>query len=283
MTHGQLSNGLEALHRRPQARRNFDGSQWMQPGMDRYHGGANAFHAARLADDPHRDRAPAELRDGELEGNHVAERIRREKPAFALHRRKPMAAAYEGGVVLAEPLGEPVLHQLVEEHEVLRVEDDARGVAVVEAHALLAAEDVTHQPKRTYSNATGWLSMPVAGSAIQPANFPGSTTRPMRDATKARSSAVGSHSSTRAFHCASESTSPAGDTFTPASVPMRRLNALCGRTRHCVTPVFAMRLFQRSTPPSESRTKSSRSTSFSAFSIGTRRVASRPSFTSRIS
>ena len=44
-------------------------------------------------------------------------------------------------------------------------------------------------------------------------------------------------------------------------------------------PAFSITLFQRPTPPIESRMKSSRSTSFNAFSIGTSRSANPPSTT----
>ena len=64
-----------------------------------------------------------------------------------------------------------------------------------------------------------------------------------------------------------------------ADAPVERL---VRRKSRNWTPVFSMRLFQRSTPFAESRMKSSRSTSFSAFSIGTARLEA-PSFTSRIS
>ena len=62
----------------------------------------------------------------------------------------------------------------------------------------------------------------MAGGAIQLANLPGSTTRPIRLATKARSLPLGSYSSTLAFHSASLTTRPSGDTFTPDSAPMLR-------------------------------------------------------------
>jgi hypothetical protein len=39
------------------------------------------------------------------------------------------------------------------------------------------------QANLTYSNSTGWRLMPMTGGAIQLANLPGSTTRPIRLAT----------------------------------------------------------------------------------------------------
>ena len=62
--------------------------------------------------------------------------------------------------------------------------------------------------------------MPITGGAIQLANLPGSTTRPIRLATKARSVALGSHWSTCAAHCASERTWPCGETLALASAPI---------------------------------------------------------------
>ncbi len=67
---------------------------------------------------------------------------------------------------------------------------------------------------------------------------------------------VGSHWSTFAFHRASSMTSPCAEMRMLASVPMRRLKALCGSSKRNGTPVFSMRLFQRPMPPTESSTKS---------------------------
>jgi hypothetical protein len=53
------------------------------------------------------------------------------------------------------------------------------------------------QLKRTYSKSTGRLLMSKVGGEIQPAYAPGATTRPMSEATKARSSSVASHSPLR--------------------------------------------------------------------------------------
>ena len=122
--------------------------------------------------------------------------------------------------------------------------------------------------------------MPITGGLIQFANLPGSTTRPIRLATKARSSAVGSHSLCRACHSASLTTRPSGDSFRPANAPIWRLKALCGTDRRVGMPAFSMTLFQRFTPATESLMKSSRSTSFSALSIGTSLSTSWPFCTS---
>ena len=56
--------------------------------------------------------------------------------------------------------------------------------------------------------------MPMTGGAIQLANLPGSTQRPIRLATKARSVAEGSQVSTFIAHSASLTTRPSGDTLT---------------------------------------------------------------------
>ena len=89
----------------------------------------------------------------------------------------------------------------------------------------------------------------MTGGAIQFANLPGSTTRPIRLATKARSVSVGSHSATLAFHSASLTTRPSGATFTPDRVPIWRWKALCGVFSRNGMPAFSITLFQRSTPP----------------------------------
>src|SRR5437868_4436938 len=118
---------------------------------------------------------------------------------------------------------------------------DFRPIECQAKDAGLAGDrEALHHAKRTYSKSTGCRSMPVAGGAIHPANLPGSTTRPMSEATNARSPSLGSHSCSCAFHAASSTTSPVGETRTPASVPMRRLNALWGRKRRQATPVLSM-------------------------------------------
>ena len=94
--------------------------------------------------------------------------------------------------------------------------------------------------------------MPMTGGAIQLANLPGSTTRPIRLATKARSPPLGSQRSTLAFHSASLMTWPLGYTFTPLSAPMLRWKALCGTSRRNGMPAFSITLFQRSMPPWQS-------------------------------
>src|SRR4029079_14994744 len=62
----------------------------------------------------------------------------------------------------------------------------------------------------TSSKSIACLLMPIGGGAIQPANLPGAVTRPMSNATNARSSGVGSHSRSCAFHSASSPTRPSG-------------------------------------------------------------------------
>ncbi|CUJ14422.1 Uncharacterised protein [Achromobacter xylosoxidans] len=116
----------------------------------------------------------------------------------------------------------------------------------------------------------------MTGGAIQLANLPGSVTRPISEATNSRSSGVGSHWWRCACHCASDRISPSGDMRMPASVPIWRLKALCGTCRRKAMPLFSMTLFQRPMPATESRMKSSRSTSFNAFSIGTSTSRSLP-------
>ena len=122
--------------------------------------------------------------------------------------------------------------------------------------------------------------MPMTGGAIQLAHLPGSTTRPMSDATNSRSSALGSHLSSFSRHWASLTTWPSGDTRTPDRLPIRRLNALCGTWSRKGSPAFSITLFQRETPPTESLMKSSRRTSLSALSMGTSFSTSAPSLTS---
>src|SRR5262249_46952772 len=98
-------------------------------------------------------------------------------------------------------------------HRVVASEQRGRGRRAVSTATAAAASEHQHgshrddgqryvplrlhggsvQPKRTYSNSTGWLLMPRGGGAIQFANLPGSTTRPIRDATNARSDAEGNH------------------------------------------------------------------------------------------
>ena len=92
----------------------------------------------------------------------------------------------------------------------------------------------------------------MTGGAIQPANWPGSTQRPMSEATKARSASEGSHSPSRMRHSCSLTTRPSGLMRTPASAPIWRLKALCGTVRRKSMPAFSMTLFQRPTPALES-------------------------------
>ncbi len=102
----------------------------------------------------------------------------------------------------------------------------ARGLAGVAADADLRVDQVLlddsgfgssihrRHPKRMYSKSAGCRLMPIAGGAIQLAKRPGSTTRPINEATKARSAALGSHWSTCAAHSTSPTTRPSGETFT---------------------------------------------------------------------
>src|ERR1022692_448081 len=121
------------------------------------------------------------------------------------------------------------------------------------ACAHLVPRQLRAQLKRTYSKSSGWLSMPRAGGAIQLANLPGSTTRPISDATNARSAGLGSQRSTLAVHSAGDTTLPSGSTCASVRGPIRRWKALCGTLKRNGMPVFSMTRFQRSTPAAASR------------------------------
>src|SRR5690349_20883486 len=123
--------------------------------------------------------------------------------------------------------------------------------------------------------------MPRGGGAIQFANFPGSTTRPISDATNARSDSLGSQRSTFAFHAAWVMTCPPRSIFAADNGPILRLNALWGTLNANATPCFCRIRFQRSTPAVASRMKSSRKRSFSALSAGASTVTRRSPCTSR--
>jgi hypothetical protein len=85
------------------------------------------------------------------------------------------------------------------------------------------------QLKRTYSKSTGWRLMPI-DRRRDPV---GELARLDHAAHQARPRRRGrwrwaATRSTCAFHSASLTTRPSGDTFTPASAPMLRWKALCG-------------------------------------------------------
>src|SRR5271154_5284594 len=93
-----------------------------------------------------------------------------------------------------------------------------RQAAQVEAADVILGRRHFHQ--RTYSKSTGCLLMLKVGGAIQWAKAPREVTRPINEATKARSSSVASQSCCRAAHSASLRTVPSGATLIAASGPI---------------------------------------------------------------
>src|SRR5204862_294982 len=149
-----------------------------------------------------------------------------------------------------------------------------RGAAVEQARTVrpfdLHAQTVRRHPARdvedvegdaaaqlnlTYSKLAGWRLMPCCGGAIQLAYLPGSVTAgPISEVTNRRSSSVGSHLATLAFHSVSPIGLPSGETLSPAKEPMRRLNPRCGSLSSKAMPASAITLFHFSRPLAQSST-----------------------------
>ena len=112
----------------------------------------------------------------QTEAQRLADRARREKIAFEVRHRDAMPAlGVKAGEIDAEAVVEPILDQLVHQHEILRIEHDPRGIAVMEADLLyrfergggfivvvgrvrVAADPATRSTKRTMASTTasGW-------------------------------------------------------------------------------------------------------------------------------
>ena len=107
-------------------------------------------------------------------------------------------------------------------------------------------------------------STPFCGGAIQEAIFPGSSSGFIKLFTKARSSAVGSHSARRFSNASSLIGAPSRSKKCPAYIPMERLKRRFGSFTSKVTPSAAIERFHFFTARSQSATYSSRRTSFSA-------------------
>ena len=95
------------------------------------------------------DRAPADALHRQVERERVADRVRSEELALDLDRRKthPMVLD-ELCVALADAFVEPVLDELMEQHEIMRIEDDSRRIAMLETNELFLDEHVRPVARR---------------------------------------------------------------------------------------------------------------------------------------